>query len=338
MSSTAAAYQILRWTVRNGSFSVFGPPRLVRCLLQPKCLQRKWLCSSSNQNNLLPSQPSQEPSSLLLLPRIKELGFTDTQAEQIYEYVNKARTGRAVERCVPTLTTLLVLGLSPSRMMNVLKKCPEIFTIQESLIQQRLSNLRKLGLVEGSLQRVVVHYPIILTVPVKTIKTTVMFLREKCLFTVQQVIDILQDTPAIVLEDHRELEYKFQYVYFRMGIKQAQIVKSRLFRVSLAELRCRHSFLERRGLFQTPDKKGQTFIINPSLNSLINAGQDTFLRDVAMASAEEYDVFQRLIARECREDDQQQQYSDSDVESDDDDDDDDDEESRRKGYYKKGKK
>lgn len=62
----------------------------------------------------------------------------------------------------------------------------------------------------GSLQRVVAHYPQILTVPVKTIKHAVVFLREKCLFTVQQVTDILRDSPAIVVENMAQLEYKFQ--------------------------------------------------------------------------------------------------------------------------------
>lgn len=62
----------------------------------------------------------------------------------------------------------------------------------------------------GSLQRVVAHYPQILTVPVKTVKNAVVFLREKCLFTVQQAADILRDSPAIVVENMGQLEYKFQ--------------------------------------------------------------------------------------------------------------------------------
>lgn len=62
----------------------------------------------------------------------------------------------------------------------------------------------------GSIQRVVAYYPQILTVPVKTVKTAVGFLREKCLFTVQQVTDILRDSPAVLTENLGQLEYKFQ--------------------------------------------------------------------------------------------------------------------------------
>lgn len=62
----------------------------------------------------------------------------------------------------------------------------------------------------GSLQRVVAHYPRILTVPSKRVKNVVMFLKEKCLFTSQQVTDIIRDCPAVVLENLDQLEYKFQ--------------------------------------------------------------------------------------------------------------------------------
>lgn len=103
-----------------------------------------------------------------------------------------------------------------------------------------------------------------------------------------------------------------------MGVKQEEIVKSKLFRTSLDDVRHRHSFLERRGLYQTPDKNGQTSIVNPKLESVLCVDEDTFLTQLAKASAEEYDVFKRLVAREWKEEDMQ--LSSTEAESDDDDD------------------
>lgn len=85
-----------------------------------------------------------------------------------------------------------------------------------------------------------------------------------------------------------------------MGVKQAEMVKAKLFRFTLDEVRNRHSFLERRGLFQTPDKKGQTIIVNPKLDSVLHSDEDAFLQ-LASASAEEYDVFKRLVGREWQQ-------------------------------------
>lgn len=125
-----------------------------------------------------------------------------------------------------------------------------------------------------------------------------------------------------------------------MGVKQAEMVKSRLFRFTLDEVRHRHSFLERRGLYQTPDKKGQTVILNPKLDSILSVDQDTFLTDVAMASAEEYDVFKRLMAREWREQEQEggRIEADSDEEEADEDDDEEEETGGRSAYRKRRKK
>ncbi|XP_028284055.1 transcription termination factor 4, mitochondrial [Parambassis ranga] len=347
MGARSAARQILRWTVRHTTSSVFSPLQFERCHHPALC---RLLCSTITHSTVqsLDRDPehahlSEKPASELSLSSLTDMGFTATQAEQLYEAVSSIR-GRAAKHALSTLTVLFVLGLNPTSMMKVLEKCPELYTIKETQLQERINNLRKLGLVEGSLHRMVAHYPQILTLPVKTIKKGVTFFREKCLFTVQQVTNILRDSPAVMMEDHDQLEYKFQYVYFRMGVKQAEMVKCKLFRFTLDEVRYRHIFLERRGLYETPDKKGQTHIINPKLENILNANQETFLTYVARATAEEYEVFKKLVARELLQQEVQPgrivaDSEDEDEDDDDYDDDDDDNESRGKsGYMKRRKK
>lgn len=129
-----------------------------------------------------------------------------------------------------------------------------------------------------------------------------------------------------------------QYVYYRMGVKQADMVKSRLFRYTLEEVRCRHCFLERRGLYQTPDKKGQTTIINSKLDSILKIDLDTFLTDVANGSAEEYEVFQRLMAREWQEEEQLQGSIEAGSDDEDEDEEDDEETSGKSAYRKRRKR
>lgn len=95
------------------------------------------------------------------------------------------------------------------------------------------------------------------------------------------------------------------------------MVKAKLFRVSLEELRCRHGFLERRGLYQTPDKKGQTLILNPHLKDFLSVSEDIFLTSVANATQEEFNVFRKLVAREQQEEEQGEEYSSGDDDDDD---------------------
>lgn len=50
---------------------------------------------------------------------------------------------------VPALTVLLSLGLNPDSVLKILEKCPELYSLKEAQLQQRVTNLRKLGLPEG---------------------------------------------------------------------------------------------------------------------------------------------------------------------------------------------
>ncbi|XP_068605287.1 transcription termination factor 4, mitochondrial [Brachionichthys hirsutus] len=350
---TLVAYrQVFWWTVRNASSTVFRPPEFWKCYRHTLCFGGRLSCSSDSHRVLQSTQhthevgpPCRKPETDFSLRSLADMGFTDAEAACVYAAVSKAKGGSTANHA---LSTLFFLGLNASTVLKILDKCPELFTVRESQLQQRIGNLRKLGLGEGSLQRMVAYFPQLLTVPVTTVKHAVMFLRTKCLFTTHQIRVILRDSPAVVVDDLEQLEYKIQYVYFRMGVAQNEMVKSRLFRSTLDKVRHRHCFLERRGLYETPDKKGQTSIVNPKLDGILNVDEDTFLTQVAMATAEEFDVFKRLLARECREEEQQQGRIEYDRDDEEDDDSDDDEEEEddsededtggKSGYRKRRKK
>lgn len=88
-----------------------------------------------------------------------------------------------------------------------------------------------------------------------------------------------------------------------MGVSQKEMVKARLFQMPFLELRNRHIFLERRGFYQTP-YKGQTQTSNPKLKDILQLPEKDFLASLACATAEEYDVFKRLLAREEEEEEE----------------------------------
>lgn len=92
---------------------------------------------------------SRKPATELSLRSLVDMGFTQTQAEHVYDAVSRVRGGSAAKHAPSTLTALFVLGLNPSSVLKVLEKCPELYTVKESQLQQRIGNLRKLGLVEG---------------------------------------------------------------------------------------------------------------------------------------------------------------------------------------------
>ncbi|XP_016304562.1 transcription termination factor 4, mitochondrial-like isoform X1 [Sinocyclocheilus anshuiensis] len=291
-------------------------------------------CSTHQANPSHSGQVTHRPGNQLTLCSLLEMGFSETQAKEMHEGATKSR-GKHVPS---VLTALLLLGLNPSSILKIMQKCPEVYSLKGADLQQRIDHLRKMGLIEGSLQRMISHYPKVMLLPVKRVNMVPRLLREKCLFTIHQVTDILRDSPEVLEEDLAQLEYKFQYVYFRMGVRQPEMVKAKLFRLPLSELRCRHCFLERRGLYQTPDKKGQTLILNPPLKDVLCVSEETYLTQVAMATAEEFHVFRKLMAREQEEKGREDEYSSDEDEEDKDDDDDDNGLHRRKCHWNTGYK
>ncbi|MGH0152353.1 UNVERIFIED_CONTAM: hypothetical protein FKN15_022282 [Acipenser sinensis] len=287
--------------------------------------QQDLACKRDKDRPETPSQELQDKLKLLsggtpgscaheeTIRSLMDLGFTEDQVIQLCEGAS-SQTHPLSTQGLSTLSTLTTLGLNPSSILRVLEKCPELSRINGNQLQQRIDSLRKLGLLEGSLQRVVSHCPHILTLTPKRLGTAVRFLREECQFTGQQVTEILRTAPTTLLEENRQLQYKFQYAYFRMGIRHTDMVKSGLFRVPLEEIRARHVFLERLGVYETPDKKGQTRIINPKLKDFLGASED-FLTKVARASPDEFEVFRKLLTRELEEEKEgQEENSDSEEE------------------------
>ncbi|XP_029471467.1 transcription termination factor 4, mitochondrial [Rhinatrema bivittatum] len=231
---------------------------------------------------------------------LHEMGFTDAQIMQLFK-IQPVSFMPVPQQRLAMVSELLLLGLNVGTTLKILEKSPEVLKLTTKMLNDRVQNLRRLGLGEGNLQKVISLCPSILTLPHKRVDATVYFLKERCLFSAQQVTEILRTTPNILHEEHQELEYKFQYAYFRMGIQQQEAVKSGLFQTTLTEIKNRHVFLERLGRYQTPDKKGQTLICNPKLKDVIRVSEDVFLTRTAHASPEEYQVFKKLLAREEEE-------------------------------------
>ncbi|XP_003218360.2 transcription termination factor 4, mitochondrial isoform X1 [Anolis carolinensis] len=223
-----------------------------------------------------------------------DMGFSPSQITDLFSL--QPRLPPQIRLSV--VSELLLLGLNTDSLLKALQKKPELLKMPANRLRDRADLLRKLGIQEEGLNHVAVHFPSIFTLPQKKIEALEHLLREKCLFTVEQVSKILQTCPDMLLEELSDVEYKFQFAYFRMGVKQREILNSGFFQASLTEIKNRVIFLERLGLYQTPDKKGQTLIVNPKLKGIIRASENDFVTRIACSTMEEYEIFKKLLVRE----------------------------------------
>ncbi|XP_004386570.1 transcription termination factor 4, mitochondrial [Trichechus manatus latirostris] len=228
---------------------------------------------------------------------LRDMGFSDAHVGELLSI----QPGPSPQQLLDITSELILLGLNPEPVCVALKKSPQLLKLPMKQMKKRSSYLRKLGLGEGKLKRVLYCCPEIFTMRQRDIDDIVGVLREKCLFTVRQVTEILHRCPYVLREEPGELEYKFQYAYFRMGIKHRDVVKTDFLQYSITKIKQRHIYLERLGRYQTPDKKGQTQVLNPSLKDIFRVSEAEFLVKTACSSPEEFEVFKKLLAREEEE-------------------------------------
>ncbi|KAM6198905.1 transcription termination factor 4, mitochondrial [Sarcoramphus papa] len=233
---------------------------------------------------------------------LRAMGFSEEQARRLLGL--QPRLGP--QRREAAAAQLLLLGLSAEAALGLLERSPALLRMPTERLQERAQELRRLGLDGGQLQRAVSRCPQLFTLPRRRMAATVRLLREQCLFTAEQLREVLGSCPAVLLEEPRRLHHHFQYVYFRMGVQQKEMVKAGLFRMPFAELRNRHIFLERRGLYQTPHK-GQTQTSNPKLKDILQLPEKDFLASLARSTPEEYEVFKKLLAREEEEEEEEEE-------------------------------
>ncbi|XP_062439080.1 transcription termination factor 4, mitochondrial [Rhea pennata] len=223
------------------------------------------------------------------------LGFSEEQA----------RRAAAAEQ------QLLLLGLSGEAARRALRGCPGLLRLPPAQLEARAGLLRRLGLGRGELPAVLGGCPSLFSLPRRQLEAVVRLLRESCLFTAEQLAEVLRTCPGVLLQDPRHLHHHFQYAYFRMGVQQKAMVKARLFRTPFAELRNRHGFLERLGLYQPP-RKGQTPVSTPQLKAILHLPEGDFLASLARSTPEEYEVFKKLLAREEEEEMEEEEEEEED--------------------------
>ncbi|KAM9378822.1 transcription termination factor 4, mitochondrial [Phaethornis superciliosus] len=233
---------------------------------------------------------------------LRAMGFTEEQARRLLGL--QARIDP--QRREAAAAQLLLLGLEAEAALGLLERSPALLRMPAERLQERAGELRRLGLDGAPLQRALSGCPQLFTLPRRRMAAAVRVLREQCLFTAEQLKEVLRTSPAVLLEEPSHLHHHFQYAYFRMGVRQKEMVKGRLFRVPFAELRNRHIFLERRGLYQTP-LKGQIQTGNPKLKDILQPSEKDFVAGLARSTLEEYEVFKKLLAREELEEEEEEE-------------------------------
>ncbi|KAM5327366.1 transcription termination factor 4, mitochondrial isoform 2-T2 [Glossophaga mutica] len=141
-----------------------------------------------------------------VISSLLDMGFSGVHAHELLGI-----PGTQPRQLLDVVSELVLLGVNPEPVCVVLKKSPQLLKLPVVHVKKRSSYLRKLGLEEGRLKKVLHCCPEVFTMSHRDLDSIIRVLREKCLFTAQQVTEILHRCPHVLRADPGELEYKFQH-------------------------------------------------------------------------------------------------------------------------------
>ncbi|XP_053072054.1 transcription termination factor 4, mitochondrial isoform X2 [Acinonyx jubatus] len=201
---TSASLLCLLTTASNG-----GGLQKVSCV-EPKKYVGEPECRTDLTPDPLEKQRTPVAGGFLerenVISALLDMGFSDIHVNELLSMWPSVPP----QQLLDIISELILLGLNPEPVYVALKKSPELLKLPIMQMRKRSSYLRKLGLGEGKLKTVLLCCPEIFTMHQRDVDSIVGVLKEKCLFTVQQVTRILHRCPYVLQEDPGELEYKFQ--------------------------------------------------------------------------------------------------------------------------------
>ncbi|CEF68430.1 Hypothetical protein SRAE_2000308700 [Strongyloides ratti] len=115
-------------------------------------------------------------------------------------------------------------------------------------------------------------------------------------FTKNQIKCILRNSPQCVLMNFEQIEEKYEYIYFLMGIEGDEFkMCKKWIDMPLDEIIKRHEFLLKCGRYVTPDpKRLQLQKENPPLYRIIDTDSVIFATQVASVTYEEWVIYEGL--------------------------------------------
>ncbi|KAH8289910.1 hypothetical protein KR018_002777, partial [Drosophila ironensis] len=118
--------------------------------------------------------------------------------------------------------------------------------------------------------------------------------------TSKNVWKLLMNSPDLVAQSEESVEQKLNHMIDVMRIEIPEIVKSAALSLPLEELRNRHKFLVRLGLFKPRPAKADPNepTTNPKLYQITDTSEKTFATKICHVTLPEYEAFKELYAKE----------------------------------------
>jgi mTERF domain-containing protein, mitochondrial len=128
-----------------------------------------------------------------------------------------------------------------------------------------------------------------------------------------KVFKLVLNSPSVLTENLNDVKDKIEYLTKKMKVEPVEVYKSEAMSLSLLQLKIRHKFLERLGLYIVKKKKVENEVSkNPKLYTITDTSDKKFATKICHVTFEEFETFQELFKRELKEQEEENDKYDED--------------------------
>lgn len=196
--------------------------------------------------------------------------------------------------------TFLNHGLGTNSFLQIVTGNPKILMRSPRKIVDTLEYWRSCQFGEHFLFLLITKYPFLMDVDDKRRLLKQISFLQSYVSTSKNVWKLLMNCPTLIEQTESAIEAKILYMKEKMRIDIPEIVKSEALGKPLEEIRCRHVFMERLGLFKPRPLKADPNepSKNPRLYKITDTSEKTFATKVCHVTLAEFEAFKELYARE----------------------------------------
>lgn len=190
-----------------------------------------------------------------------------------------------------------------SDLLDMIDSNPDILNTNKQRLHKCMSAWTNFRFDDKKLKQLFVLQPSLLLLEDKQILSRIPKLLAFVGKKYNRVLELISYSPNVLFDSWDQLESKFDYLLLDMQLGPTQFVTTSVLSSTLFDIKCRHNFLIKLGMFKNRDPKSNLNLItgNPSLKRIIETSDKQFAVKVAGVTAEEFFVFKRLFQKQLNE-------------------------------------
>lgn len=217
------------------------------------------------------------------------------------------------ERWLTLFEYLRQYDFKSSELLEMIDSNPDILNVNRNSLHKCMSAWTNFRFDDKKLRQLLVAQPSCLLLDEKSIlsriPTLLAFVGKKH----NRLLELISYSPNVMFDKWKHLEPKFDYILLNMEYGPTQFVTTSVMSSTLFDIKCRHNFLVKLGMFKKRDPKDNLNQLtgNPSLKKIIETSDKQFAVNIAGVTAEEFFVFKKLFKKQLDKEEEDDNEDDS---------------------------